>query len=98
MRLLITPMRRAGVSLSRQAIQPTIPIWGDIVVAHEHPEFLGRYSDVASVAPAAAGQPAPLPSLYDVRLSWMATGGFVLSGIERRGAVAFAQAWWCRPK
>ncbi|MGF6792784.1 hypothetical protein OKW27_007121 [Paraburkholderia sp. 35.1] len=38
-----------------------------------------------------------MPPLHDVELSWMGPIGFVLTGIEFIGDVAYGQSWWCRP-
>jgi len=97
MHFLIVPMRRQGVALEQRTLRAATPVLGDIVIAHEYPDFLGRSSDVASVRPEAAGRATSLPALYDARLAWMGTGGLVLTGIERDGPAVYALAWWCRP-
>lgn len=92
----ITTMRLHGKALDQHQIRTAPAVRGDIVVAHENVTALGRYSDVASIRGGHVSE-ALLPALYDCRLAHMATGGFVLSGLELIGSIAYAQSWWCRP-
>jgi len=92
----ITLMRLHGRAIDQHQIRTAPAVLGDIVVAHENVTALGRYSDVASVGGGQVSE-ALLPALYDCRLAYMGTGGFVLSGLELVGSIAYAQAWWCRP-
>ena len=97
MYLLITRMRLHGKPLEQHQIRTATPVQADVVVSHQNSTVLGRYCDVASVQSGYSGTNDVLPPLYDVRLSNMGTGGFVLSGLELHGSIAFGQAWWCRP-
>ena len=92
----ITPMRFHGKALDQHQIRTASAVRGDIVVAHENVTALGRYSDVASIGGGKISETL-LPALYDCRLAHMGTGGFVLSGLELVGSIAYAQSWWCRP-
>jgi hypothetical protein len=98
MRALITPMRFHGKSLEQSQIRTAESIWADVVVGQTNVTALGRHSDVASARPGDGSREDLLPPLYDVRLSHMATNGFVLAGLELVGSIAYAQAWWCRPE
>jgi hypothetical protein len=92
----ITLMRRNGKALDQHQIRSAPAVRGDIIVAHENVTALGRYSDVAKIGGGQVSE-ALLPALYDCRLAHMSTGGFVLSGLQLEGSIAFAQSWWCRP-
>src|SRR5258705_10892425 len=95
---LITPMRFHGKALEQSQIRTAEPIRADVVTSHQDVSALGRYADVANVRPGDGCRDEILPALYDVRLAWMATGGFVLAGFEVINGVAYAQSWWCRPE
>ena len=82
MRVLITPMRRLGVDLSKQERGQYRALKGDVHVQCIQDARLGRATNVAEVAPHFPMQPAQLPALYDASLSGMSTRGFVLSGFE----------------
>lgn len=92
----ITPMRLHGKALDQHQIRTAQAVRGDIVIAHENVTALGRHSEVASIGGGHVSE-AFLPPLYDCRLAYMGTGGFVLSGLELVGSIAYAQSWWCRP-
>src|SRR5258708_7130232 len=90
-------MRFYGKALDQHQIRTAESVWADIIVSHQNVNALGRYSDVASVRPGDGSRDELLPSLYDCRLAHMGTNGFVLSGLQLEGSIAFVQAWWCRP-
>jgi hypothetical protein len=92
----ITPMRFHGKALDQHQIRTAESLLGNIIVSHQNVTVLGRYSDVATVQTGRGGQDSLLPALYDCRLAHMGTNGFVLSGLQLEGAIAFAQGWWCR--
>ncbi|WP_429501147.1 hypothetical protein ACQUFY_28115 (plasmid) [Robbsia andropogonis] len=96
MRMHVTPMRYHGKALDQHQIRSAPAVLADIIVAHENVASLNRYSDVARIAAGDASKAAALPPLYDCRLSHMGSNGFVLSGVQIEGSIAFAQAWWCR--
>ncbi|AME28761.1 hypothetical protein AXG89_33755 (plasmid) [Burkholderia sp. PAMC 26561] len=93
----ITLMRLYGKALDQHQIRTASAARGDIVVAHENVTALGLYSDVATIGGGRVNE-ALLFALYDCRLAHMGTSGFVLSGPELIGSIAYAQAWWCRPE
>jgi len=96
MHMLITPMRRNGVALDPQERRRYQAIRGDVLVAPQVSQELGRSSNIARVSKGMPLEPEPLPRLLDATLSGMAPTGFVLSGIEYIEGCAFAQSWWCR--
>ncbi|WP_455823866.1 hypothetical protein [Pseudomonas graminis] len=96
MHMLITPMRCLGVPLTPQERKRYVAIRGDVRVAPEMREELGRSSNVARVVAGMPLEAEPLPRLLDATLSGMAPTGFVLSGIEQVAGCAYAQSWWCR--
>lgn len=98
MRLLVTPMRTAGVARPKHETQTAAPTRGDVIVGQLHSDYMGRMTDTAHFHKSGAADDDPLPPLLDVRLSWMGPLGFVLSGIEIVEGVAFSQSWWCRPE
>ncbi|HDR9033382.1 TPA: hypothetical protein QDB07_000831 [Burkholderia vietnamiensis] len=67
------------------------------MVGQESCPALNRTADVAHLKGNGPKDDDPLPPLLDCRLSWMSTGGFVLSGIAAEGDALYAQSWWCRP-
>ncbi|WP_158898443.1 hypothetical protein [Burkholderia sp. L27(2015)] len=93
----ITLMRLHGKALDQHQIRRAQPVRADIIVSHQNVTALGRYSDVATVAGGVGLKESLLPALYDCRLAGMSTNGFVLTGLQLEGSIAFAQAWWCRP-
>lgn len=95
MHMLITPMRCKGIALSLQQRRRYPTIKGDVLVAPQIANELGRSSNVARVSRGLPLEPDPLPSLLDATLSGMAPTGFVLSGIEYINGCAYAQSWWC---
>lgn len=92
----ITLMRHNGKALDQHQIRSAPAVRGDIIISHENVTALGRHSDVANIGGGHVSE-ALLPALYDCRLAHMSTGGFVLSGLELIGSIAYAQSWWCRP-
>jgi hypothetical protein len=90
-------MRVDGRALDMQQIRTADSPKGDLTVAHSHVSELGRYSDVATLRSSQNVNESVLPPLYDVRLSFMGTNGFVLTGLSIDGPLAVAQSWWCRP-
>ncbi|WP_093513552.1 hypothetical protein [Pseudomonas sp. NFPP28] len=96
MHMLITPMRCKGVALSPHERRRYPAIRGDVLVAPQVANELGRSSNVARVSKGMPLEPDPLPLLLDATLSGMAPTGFVLSGIEYLDGCAYAQSWWCR--
>ncbi|WP_175946678.1 hypothetical protein [Caballeronia sp. BCC1704] len=93
----VVQMRFHGKALEQSQIRTAEPVRADLLVSHESSSELGRYADVARLRAGDGAQAELLPALYDCRLSHMGTNGFVLSGVELAGSIAFAQAWWCRP-
>ncbi len=93
----ITLMRFHGKQLDQHQIRTAQSVWGDIIISHQNVESLGRYSDVAAVVAGDGHKDTLLPALYDCRLAHMGTNGFVLSGLQLEGTIAFGQSWWCRP-
>ncbi|WJR28867.1 hypothetical protein [Pseudomonas mosselii] len=96
MRMLITPMRRRGLELTKAERREYRAVKGDVFVQCVQDTQLGRATNLAEVKPDLPMQPAPLPPLFDAKLSGMATLGFVLSGFEVIDGCAYAQSWWCR--
>jgi len=96
MHMLVTPMRCKGVALEPQARRRYPVIMGDVLVATETNNELGRSSNVARVKKGMPLEPEPLPRLLDATLAGMAPTVFVLSGIEYIDGCAYAQSWWCR--
>lgn len=90
-------MRIRGEALPQKDIRSAPSVVGDVIVSHENVTALGRYAEVATLLSGKGGNSHPVPLLYDCRLAHMGTMGFVLSGLELEGPVAYAQAWWCRP-
>jgi hypothetical protein len=97
MYLQVVVMRFHGKALEQSQIRAAESVRAEVIVAHENSNALGRYSDVARASAAGDGKDQLLLALYDCRLSHMGHGGFVLSGLELIGSIAFAQNWWCRP-
>ena len=97
MYLQIVPMRFHGKALEQSQIRAAESVCGEVIVAHENSKAIGRYFDIARASAAGDGREQLLPALYDCRLSHMGHGGFVLSGLELIGSIAFAQNWRCRP-
>lgn len=93
----IVAMRFHGKALDQTKIRTAESVRAEVIIAQENSNALGRYSDVARASAAGDGRDQLLPALYDCRLSHMGHGGFVLTGLELIGSVAFAQNWWCRP-
>jgi hypothetical protein len=93
----ITQMRRLGVALPLDEIRSTKPLEGDVYVQTEQSKPLNRQAEVATVRKKNSAGPEPLNPLLDARLSGMATGAFVLSGVEEIDGCLYAQAWYCKP-
>lgn len=96
MRMHVALMRYHGKALDQRQIRSAQTVEADIIVMHENVTLLNRYSDVAKIAAGDAMKAAALPPLYDCRLSQIGNNGFVLSGWQLEGSIAFEQAWWCR--
>lgn len=82
MHMLVTPMRCKGVALDSQARRRYPAIRGDVLVAPEASNELGRSSNVARVKRGMPLEPEPLPRLLVAALAGMAPTGFVLSGLS----------------
>ncbi|WP_429574288.1 hypothetical protein [Paraburkholderia sp. UCT70] len=89
-------MRQRGKDRRKRDIEAAEPVSGDVTINHEQSAQYKRTSKVASFQQSGAADAQPLPPLHDVELSWMGPNGFVLTGIEFIGDVAYAQSWWCR--
>ncbi|MGF6746298.1 hypothetical protein OKW36_001934 [Paraburkholderia sp. MM5482-R1] len=76
-------------------IEAAEPVIGDVTINHEQPAQYKRTSKVASFQQSGSADAQPLPPLHDVELSWMGPNGFVLTGIEFIGDIAYARSWWC---
>ena len=93
----ITQMRRRGIALPWKEIHSIAPLKGDLYVQSGPCESLNRDSEIATVRKNNPLDPEPMTPLLDVRLSRMATGGFVLSGVEEIDGCVYAQSWYCKP-
>ena len=89
-------MRERGRQRARRDIEATEPVTGDMTIIQIQSEQYGRMTKVASFYVSGATDQQPLPPLHDVELSWMGPNGFVLTGIEFVGDVAYGQSWYCR--
>jgi hypothetical protein len=89
-------MRERGKKRPQRDIEAGPVTRGDLQIAFAKSELYGRQTKVASFHLAGAADSQPLPPLHDAELSWMGPNGFVLSGIEFIGEVAYAQSWYCR--
>ena len=96
MKVFATPMRVQGRPRDKREIEAAVPVVGDMTIYQTHSEQYGRWSKVASFHTSGAADQQPLPPLHDVELSWMGPNGFVLTGIEFVGNVAYGQSWYCR--
>lgn len=97
MRMTVTSMRHKGQAIDQKRIRDAPTVQGDVLIGQEQSPLLNRHAEVARVKGNGPLEPDPLPPLLDCRLSWMATGGFVLTGTTFDGTTAYAQSWWCRP-
>ncbi|EEA01038.1 conserved hypothetical protein [Burkholderia sp. H160] len=89
-------MRERGKEWHKRDIDAAEPVTDDLAIKHELSAQYKRTSKVASFEQSGAADAQPLPPVHDVELSWMGPNGFVLTGIEFIGDVAYAQSWWCR--
>jgi len=96
MDVLAIPMRERGKPRPKRDVESSEPVSGDLIISQQQSEQYGRMTKVASFHLTGAADKPPLPPLHDVELSWMGTNGFVLTGIEFIGDVAYGQSWWCR--
>jgi hypothetical protein len=94
--VIVTPMRKRGIDLTTQERRQKRGGKGDVRVTCVQELRLGRACKLAEVAPGLPMSQPPLPPLYDVKFSGMATLGFVLSGFEDIDGCAYAPSWWCR--
>ena len=92
----VVPLRRRGVELTKEERREYQPHRGDVRVSCVQDRRLRRATTVAELHPMNKRDAAGLPTLYDVRLSGMATTEYVLSGFELIDGCAYAQSWWCR--
>ncbi|WP_233854214.1 hypothetical protein [Paraburkholderia sp. HD33-4] len=97
MNVQVVPMRERGKPRPKRDIEAAIPVRGDMTISQQQSEQYGRMTKVASFQQSGAADAQPLPPLHDVEVSWMGPLGFVLTGIEFIGDVAYGQSWWCRP-
>ena len=89
-------MRERGRQREKRDIEAALPVSGDLIISEQKSPQYGRTTRVASFHVSGASDPQPLPPLHDVELSWMGPLGFVLTGIEFIGEVAYGQSWYCR--
>lgn len=87
--------------LPRRHLTLVEPAVGDLRIAEERDELLGRTLLVATlVDPTMAQVRALLPALYQPTVLWMGPDGFTLGGYERfaegNTVTDFAQTWWVR--
>ena len=98
MHLLIRQMSRRGAALPWNEIHAIAPLEGDIYVQSAQCAALNRNSEIATVRKLNPVGPEPINPLLDARLSGMATGGFVLSGMEEIDGCLYAQSWYCKSR
>ncbi|PNQ90392.1 hypothetical protein CCU68_22005 [Pseudomonas gingeri NCPPB 3146 = LMG 5327] len=82
-----------GVALEPQERRRYPAIRGDVLVATEASDELGRSSNVARLKKGMPLEPDPLRQLLDATLAGMASTGCVLSGIEYVDGCTYAQSW-----
>ncbi|MFL9933627.1 hypothetical protein P0D88_31525 [Paraburkholderia sp. RL18-103-BIB-C] len=97
MKILATPMRERGKPRPKRDVEAAEPVTGDLTIAQVQSEQYGRMTKVASFHLTGTADKQSLPPLHDAEISWMGPNGFVLTGIEFIGDVAYGQSWWCRP-
>ncbi|MFP4891212.1 hypothetical protein [Paraburkholderia sp. EG304] len=97
MKVHATPMRERGKQRDKRKIESAEPVTGDLTITQGQSVQYGRMTKIAAFQQSGAADEQPLPPLHDVELSWMGPNGFVLTGIEFIGEVAYGQSWWCRP-
>ena len=102
MRYGVVRVRSRGVLVPRRTLSILVPVVGELRVAEERDEQLGRPVLRATlVDPVTAHTRELLPALHQPVLLWMGPNGFTLGGYERVGdgdrLADFAQTWWVRP-
>ena len=98
MYFLIRQMRRRGAALPWKEIHAIKPLEGDIYVQSTQCDALNRNSEIATVRKLNPVGLEPINPLLDAMLSGMATGGFVLSGMEEIDGCLYAQSWYCKQR
>lgn len=95
MKVKVTTLNRNGVRIDAKRLNA--PIEGDMYVASEKHEVLGRLCVTADLH--SDTSPVPLlPTLYDVAIDSMSANGFRVRGTEiGPGGALVAQEWWCQP-
>jgi hypothetical protein len=96
MMLSVTPMRERGKARPKRDIESAVPVSGDLTIVQAKSDQYGRMTKIASFHTTGVADKQPLPPLHDVEISWMGPLGFVLTGIEFVGEVAYGQSWFCR--
>ncbi|MFP4891908.1 hypothetical protein [Paraburkholderia sp. EG304] len=89
MRVQAVPMRERGKERRKRDIEAAEPVTGDLAINHEQSAQYKRTSKLANFQPSGAADAQPLP-VARVELSWMGSNGFVLTGIEFIGDMAYA--------
>lgn len=92
----ITRRLAHGVQIDKVEVRKARPITGDMQMQSSVSEVLGRTTVIASLRNPDPLGPDLIPPLFDATLSWMATNGFVVSGIECSEGRLYSQSWWCR--
>jgi hypothetical protein len=92
----IVQMYTQGVPKDFKAIRAEEGVRGDVQVQPAQWGPLGRWSLSACIRTSLPMADAPLPPLYDVEISGMATLGLVIRGVEHVGQHFYLQAWHCR--
>ncbi|MGF6981411.1 hypothetical protein QFZ99_000887 [Paraburkholderia atlantica] len=90
-------MRERGKPREKREIEAAVPVRGDLTINQSQSDQYGRWTKIATFQQSGAAHQQPLTPLHNVELSWMRPLGFVLTGIEFIGDVAYGQSWWCRP-
>jgi hypothetical protein len=94
MRVQVTTMRLNGRFLSETDSQQQNTTSGELTVESELVAELEAQVTVARLRTADSGE--LLPPLVDARVTELSDDTFALTGVEVRGAVRFAQAWYCK--
>jgi hypothetical protein len=95
MRFAVRFLRFRGRVLPWREVINRRPYLGDVRIEETRDDELRRYVRTAKLYPDGAGVVAltGLPELFDVRVVAMSQQAFTLSGLEREGAVDYAQSW-----
>jgi hypothetical protein len=80
---------RARKGRSQHQIQTAEPVYGDVIVGEERSDAFNRTTKFARFKLNGPHDPEPIPTLHEITLSQMGTLGFVLTGIEVIGDVAY---------